>query len=110
MRVPASKDVASRAVPESCVTGREDRGEALTGVRVGQPLSREMYISALGADAVTVAEGNTDRRASASACPARRGQRPWHARTLLEWEPGDLRPGLARRTFREGPRREGEES
>src|SRR5262245_61310294 len=33
-----------------------------------------------GADAVSYAEGNTDRRASASAWTTRRGQRPWHVR------------------------------
>jgi RNA-directed DNA polymerase len=109
VQVPDSKDVASRAVPESCVTGREARGEALTGVRVGQPLSREILMSAPGADAVTEAEGNTGERAIASARSTRRGQRPWHARTPLEREPGDLQPGLAWETLHEGPRREGEE-
>ena len=41
MQVPDSKDVASHAVPESCADHREVRREALTGVRAGQPLSRE---------------------------------------------------------------------
>jgi len=54
-------------------------------------LSRESRIP--GADAVPWAEGNTGGRASASACPARRGLRPRHARTLLVREPGDLPPG-----------------
>ena len=44
MRVPAMKDLASHCVPESCVTHREVRYEALTGVRVGQPLSHEIFI------------------------------------------------------------------
>ena len=44
----------------------------------------------LGADAVPLAEGNMDGRAIASALPAQRGLRPWHVRTLLEREPGDL--------------------
>src|SRR3954463_6622624 len=61
-----------------------------------------------GADVVNWAEGNTVGRASASIRPARRGRRPWHVRTLLAREPGDLqsdhRP--ARPT---GPHREGEE-
>ena len=40
MQVPHSKGVAIHVVPESCVARREVRGEALTGVRAGQPLSR----------------------------------------------------------------------
>ena len=89
MKVPDSEGVATHAVPESCVKCREAPHEALTGVRVGQPLSREIHLF-LGADAVIRAEGNTVRRAIASAQPARRGLRPWHARTLLAREPGDL--------------------
>ena len=92
MKVPDSKGVANHAVPESCVRCREAHHEALTGVRVGQPLSRERN-EVRGADAVPKAEGNTDRRANASACLALRGRRPWHIRTLLAREPGDLRLG-----------------
>ncbi len=44
MRVPDDQDVASRVVPESCAADREVCGEALAGVRVGQPLSHEMFI------------------------------------------------------------------
>ena len=44
MRVPDDQDLASQVVPESCAAGREACGEALTGVRVGQPLSHEMFI------------------------------------------------------------------
>lgn len=43
-----------------------------------------------GADAVRSAEGNMHERAIASARATRRGRRPWHARTLLAREPGDL--------------------
>jgi hypothetical protein len=91
VRVPDNQDLASQVVPESCVGHREVHGEALTGVRAGQPLSHEMFISVPGADAVTVVEGNTGGRAIASVQTIRRGQRPWHARTLLAREPGDLR-------------------
>ena len=45
MQVPDSKDVASHVVPESCATHREVRREALTGVRIGQPLSRDRCLS-----------------------------------------------------------------
>ena len=90
MKVPDSKGVANHAVPESCVrNGREARREALTGVRVGQPLSRERSLVP-GADAVQIAEGKTARCATASTVSTRRGRRPWHARTLLAREPGDL--------------------
>lgn len=35
------KGVANHSGPESCAVAREGGGEALTGVRIGQPLSRE---------------------------------------------------------------------
>ena len=107
MEVPNSKGLANRTVPESCVrTRREAHHEALTGVRVGQPLSRENYL-VLGAHAVTRAEGNTVGCAIASARSAWRGLRPWHARMLLAREPGDLL--LGHRAVASGPHREGEE-
>jgi len=94
VQVPHSKGVANHAVPESCAwSGRKAHREALTGVRAGQPLSRDSTLIP-GADAVGTAEGNTARRANASAALTRRGQRPWHARTLLAREPGDLWVGL----------------
>ena len=89
MKVPHSKDLASHTVPESCVGYREVLREALTGVRIGQPLSRESF-NIQGADAVSGAEGNTGRSAIASSLPTLRGLRTWHVRTLLVWEPGDL--------------------
>ena len=107
MRVPDSEGLANHAVPKSCVrTRREAHHEALTGVRVGQPSSRER-IFLQGADAVTLAEGNTGGCAIASARPSLRGLRPWHARTLLAREPGDLL--LGHRAISGGPHREGEE-
>ena len=96
MRVPDSEGVANHAVPESCVrTRREAHHEALTGVRVGQPLSRENNLF-LGAHAFTQAEGNTVGCAIASARLSLRGLRPWHARTLLAREPGYLQPDRRR--------------
>ena len=89
MQVPDSKEVAIHAVPESCVSHREVGCEALTGVRIGQPLSHERELIP-GADAVARAEGHTSGRALASARATRRGQRTWHVRTLLVREPGDL--------------------
>lgn len=92
MQVLRSEGIANHTGPESCVVHREVYGEALTGETVGQPLSRESDKSVQGADAVSVAEGNTDGCDFASARTALRGLRPWHAETLFAWEPGDLRP------------------
>jgi hypothetical protein len=106
VRVPDSEGVANHTVPESCVGCREAPREALTGVRIGQPLSHESHLLR-SADAVTEAEGNTDRRARASTRLTPRGLRPWHARTLFAREPGDLSSGQLLHWA--GPRREGEE-
>ena len=89
VQVPHSKEIANHAVPESCALGCEALREALTGVRTGQPLSRDRRI-VLGADAVVGAEGNMCGRAIASARTTRRGRRTWHVRTFLVRESGDL--------------------
>jgi hypothetical protein len=93
VEVLCSEGKANHTDPESCAVHREVQGEALTGETVGQPLSRESDKSVQGADAVSVAEGNTDGHVIASACLALRGLRPWHAETLFVREPGDLQPG-----------------
>jgi hypothetical protein len=90
VKVPNSEGIANQTVPESCVAHREVRDEALTGELAGQPLSRESFKLVQGADAVSVAEGNTDRSVRASDCSALRGLRPWHVGTLFAREPGDL--------------------
>ena len=98
MQVHYSEGLATHTGPESCVHGREDMDEALTGERIGQPLSGEN--SRWGAHALEMAEGNTDRRENASACSTPRRLRPWHVRTPPDREPGDLRrrpPSLAGR-------------
>ena len=91
MQVPYDEGVANHIAPESCVGGREAVGEALTGARVGQPLSGERLLIR-SADAFQSAEGNTIRRASASAGRLRVVCRPWHARTSPGREPRDLHP------------------
>ena len=106
MRVPDSEGVANHTVPESCAGCREAQREALTGVRAGQPFSHESHFLR-GADAVIGAEDNTGRRPRASTCPTPRGLRPWHARTLLAREPGELLSGQLLHWA--GPCREGEE-
>ena len=106
MQVHHDEGVANHIGPESCAVAREGLGEALTGVRIGQPLSRERLLIP-GADAVHKAEGNTDGRAIASARTTWRGQRPWHVWKLLAREPGDL--ASDRLAIAAGPHREGEE-
>ena len=109
MRVRYDEGVANHIGPEPCAGLREGAGEASVGERIGQPLSRErLFIS--DADAVIGAEGKTDGRVSASAWPVRRGLRPWHVRTLLVREPGDLWIGhRPQDDGADGPHREGEE-
>jgi hypothetical protein len=88
--------VANHTDPELCAAYREVCGEALTGERAGQPLSHEIF-HIQDADVVTYSEGKT----------VLRGRRPWHVRTLLVWEPGDLQ--FDHLHSRGGPCREGEE-
>jgi hypothetical protein len=85
------------------------RDEASTGEPAGQPLSRESFKLVQGADAVSAAESNTDRRDSASTCSALRGLRTWHVGTLFAWEPGELLLGALQKWWG-GPHREAEES
>jgi hypothetical protein len=101
VQVHHDEGVANRIDPEGI-------GEALTGERTGQPLSRESTLI-LGADVVPLTEGNTDGRDSASVQTARRGRRHWHVRTLFAREPGDLMVGLRQQACCTGPCREGEE-
>ena len=90
VKVSNRKGIANQTGPESCVAHREVRDEALTGEPAGQPLSRESNKLVQGADAVRLAEGDTDRRDSASAWMTLRGLRPWHVGKFLGREPGDL--------------------
>jgi hypothetical protein len=87
--VRCGEGIAIHIDPEPCTGTREGKGEASAGERAGQPLSRESEI-ARGADAVTHAEGSMGGRVIASVRLTPRGLRPWHARTLLVREPGDL--------------------
>ena len=106
MRVRRDEGLAIRIGPEPCAVIREADGEASVRECIGQPWSRENSLIS-GADAVTNAEGNMGRGDSASPSLARRGQRPWHVRTLFAREPGDL--GIDLRMNAAGPHREGEE-
>ena len=74
VQVHYDEGVAIHIGPEPCV-GVLDADEASVGEGIGQPLSRESGLNS-GADAVLLAEGNTERRAIASARTTRRGRRP----------------------------------
>jgi len=107
VRVRYDEGVATHIGPEPCAGLREGVGEASAGERTGQPLSRESKILS-DADVVQLTEGETGGCVSASIRSIRRGQRPWHVRTLLAREPGDLLVGHLLFGVG-GPRREGEE-
>jgi RNA-directed DNA polymerase len=75
MRTLYIEGVATHDGPESCVGVREDAGEALTGVRAGPVLSRE--IMEFGVPTLSKgAEGHIAGGASASCQRTPRGQRP----------------------------------
>ena len=59
MKESYGKDPASHPDPESCVGGREDAGEALTGAHVGQPSSCEIRSSGVPT-LLSEAEGHTE--------------------------------------------------
>src|SRR5260370_7446266 len=83
VKVLNSEGIANRAGPESCVAHREMRDEALTGEPAGQPLSRESFKSVQGADAVSLAEGNTERRESPTVFSSPLGLSTWPSGTLF---------------------------
>jgi hypothetical protein len=56
VQVHHDEEVANRIDPESCADVREGISEALTGERIGQPLSRESTLFS-GADVVPLTEG-----------------------------------------------------
>ena len=69
------EDLASHGGPESCAVVREGAGEALTGVRAGSVLSREIKGSGVPTP-LSVAEGNIAGRVFASGRRTPRGRRP----------------------------------
>ena len=106
MQVHHDEGVANRIDPESCADAREGLGEALTGERIGQPLSRESTLIP-GADVVPLTEGNTDGRDIASAQTARRGRRHWHVRSSLRGNRETPRPTSGTLTVWSAPGRRG---
>lgn len=90
MKEPDVEGIASHDGPESCVTDREVRDEALTGVRAGRVLSREIRFSG-GADVVSLhgRQNGLARERDGSKQPHAVAD-PEHARKLSAREPGDL--------------------
>jgi hypothetical protein len=60
VQVHDGEGIANHTGPESCAAYREVCGEALTGERAGQPLSREIFLIQ-DADAFTFAERQNER-------------------------------------------------
>lgn len=67
--------LATHDVPESCVDAREGGDEALTGVRTGRVLSREI-ISPLVPTLLSEAEGHVSAAVIARQLRTTRGRRP----------------------------------
>lgn len=75
MKAPYVEGVANHDGPESCACTRKGVGEALTGVRTGRVLSREITKSGVPT-LLSEAEGNTAGGATASLRATLRGRRP----------------------------------
>jgi len=75
MKESHDEGVATHIDPESCAGVRKGVGEALTGGSVGEVLSREISQFRVPT-LLDESEGNTPRRAIASAPVALRGRRP----------------------------------
>jgi hypothetical protein len=105
VEVRHGEGVATHIGPEPCIPGREARGEASAGERIGQPLSRVRIIP--GADAVVMAEGNM--RSASTRVLRQLGvvRDPGMCRRSLRGNREIPRPTRAGR--RAGPHREGEE-
>ena len=78
--------MANHSGPESCAMHREVHGEALTGEKTGQPLSREISESGMPTLCVN-AEGNTEHGAKSQAM----------SRSLAVVDPAHVRKPFARK-------------
>jgi len=75
MREPHVEGLANHDGPESCVDARKGVGEALTGERAGEVLSREIKNTGVPT-LLSDGEGNTRGSVMASSSWAPRGRRP----------------------------------
>ena len=105
MQVHYDEGVAIHIGPEPCGVAREGAGEASAGERAGRPSSRERA-TVPGADVVTVTEGHTSGRVSASARRPGVVRDPgMHGRSSR----GNREISRPTGACRPGPHREGEE-
>ena len=74
MKEPYIEGLANHDDPESCVGIRKDVGEALTGERIGEVLSRE--INSGVPTLLSEGEGHIETNALASSSRTPRGRRP----------------------------------
>jgi hypothetical protein len=96
VQVHYGEGIANHTGLESCAAYPEVCGEKPRNI--SHPGRRRFYVCGR----------QNERGVTASARTVLRGRRPWHARTLFVWEPGDLQFDHVQ--SRGGPRREGEES
>jgi RNA-directed DNA polymerase len=80
MKESYDEGVASHIGPESCAFIREDKGEALTGVRAGRVWNREILLKSREPTWWDEAEGHSGHIVSARGVRSLRGRRP-RART-----------------------------
>lgn len=76
MKVPYDEGIASHIGPESCADARKGIGEALTGEKAGQVLSRENGFKSGVPTTSTCPEGNMIHFVKARSVLAPRGRRP----------------------------------
>jgi len=88
MKEPYSEGVASHTGPESCVSGREARDEALTGVRAGRVLSRENSLTSECRRRPSERKATSAASLSRDAVRAPRGPRPRACTETPRTEPG----------------------
>ena len=89
MQEPYEEGVANQIGPESCAVVREDGGEALTGERAGQVLSRERtspWCRRRGPKRKAIPQLPPSR----GSCGPRAVRDPEHVRMHLAWKPGDV--------------------
>ena len=76
MKEPYGEGLANHTGPESCGGGSNAMAEALTGVRAGQVLSREILLNFRVSTLWDGTEDNTRHLANARDAGTLRGQRP----------------------------------
>ena len=102
MKVSYDEDLANHIDPESCVCGCKAPGEALTGERMGQVLSRERGFSPGCRRRQRARKATWTTSLSQDVFRPRVVVDPEHVRKLLAREPGD--PVFGRSGWRYDPR------